>query len=863
LSQLIPAGLLLALAFYLGCFELADYDFWWHVRTGQLIGERGIPMTDWFSFTSEENTWIDVQWAFQLGIAALYHAIGIPGLVLCKAIIGTAVVFVALLARRSGWPVELQLSVWLPALLLMSSRFYVRPEILTLLFTAAYLTVLFHAERRPGLLWLLPLIQVAWANVHGLFVFGPILLAMYLVEALLRIDRQQGVFRHLMPTTLLVGVACIVSPYGWANVLLIPELWLKMSAEGRLYRETVAELESVGSFIRHGGGWNPYIWLLIGLLALAAISVVTAWRSILKDRRAFRVLALLAFGWLSLQATRNGNHFALVAGVVIGWNLAESRIWPALHVWVGGMLSSLTILAVGVFVVSGRWYLITDQDRRFGIAERREFISHDGMELAGSPGMPERAAVFHFGHAAAFIYHNGPEQKVFFDGRLELHSTELYQHYLELERDLQTGTQWDARLQAWGVGLLLIDGEYGHAMQAAVFNHPAWRCIHFDNAIAVFLRSSHSPQRFVNPWDPVRALFDGPGRAEDYRLSEPTSPPRWILIGPDDLLRDHDDMSAARRFQLGWLLAHRPDSDPTLRDAVLWQSARASLRAVRRRPWSAETFRYFGAALEALALASDADHGSNHATKQWDATSGLVPAMSIVALQRALACDADDATANLLLCEAYARYGALQSSLAPLERLSRRRAVNRALVQSQANAPQLIAERRRLLADAQANVKLPLDASVSFSDLERAARAGIIDEGLARFRFEPSVELSADQIDRVGTWLLSLGRVNDAAAVYESAAAQTHLTPARIAARLGCCAQAVGRYADALRHYERAAQADAKFFEPWFGLAILHLLAGDRPSLESALGHAAKIANAGNQRAAVQRLERMLERSPR
>jgi hypothetical protein len=41
---------LLALAFLLGCFPMGDFDVWWHLRSGQLILERGeVPRTDWFS----------------------------------------------------------------------------------------------------------------------------------------------------------------------------------------------------------------------------------------------------------------------------------------------------------------------------------------------------------------------------------------------------------------------------------------------------------------------------------------------------------------------------------------------------------------------------------------------------------------------------------------------------------------------------------------------------------------------------------------------------------------------------------------------------------------------------------------------
>ncbi len=34
-------GALLGVTFLLGCFPMGDFDVWWHLRTGQLILERG------------------------------------------------------------------------------------------------------------------------------------------------------------------------------------------------------------------------------------------------------------------------------------------------------------------------------------------------------------------------------------------------------------------------------------------------------------------------------------------------------------------------------------------------------------------------------------------------------------------------------------------------------------------------------------------------------------------------------------------------------------------------------------------------------------------------------------------------------
>jgi len=101
--HLIVLAALLALTFLLGCFPMADFDVWWHLRTGQLILERGeVPRTDWFTYTNATRPWIDLYWLFQVGLALLFRAGGASALVLLKATSGTAIVALSLIARRRG-----------------------------------------------------------------------------------------------------------------------------------------------------------------------------------------------------------------------------------------------------------------------------------------------------------------------------------------------------------------------------------------------------------------------------------------------------------------------------------------------------------------------------------------------------------------------------------------------------------------------------------------------------------------------------------------------------------------------------------------------------------------------------------------
>ena len=80
--------LFLALTFLLGIFPLKDADFYWHLRTGDLIRKTGeIPRVDFYTFTRQGTPWIDLHWMFQVGVSWLYERGGVPALTLAKAVI--------------------------------------------------------------------------------------------------------------------------------------------------------------------------------------------------------------------------------------------------------------------------------------------------------------------------------------------------------------------------------------------------------------------------------------------------------------------------------------------------------------------------------------------------------------------------------------------------------------------------------------------------------------------------------------------------------------------------------------------------------------------------------------------------------
>src|SRR5262245_45814658 len=161
---ILLAGMLLW-TFLSLCYPLMDTDFWWHLKTGELILQEGrVPQVDWYTFIDVDHppAWIDLHWGFQILITLLYRWGGVNLIILVKAAIITGAVAVAWFAGGRDLPAWARVALWILPIICISGRGYERPEMLSQLFLAGWLWMTREVERRPQLIWLLPVMQVLW-----------------------------------------------------------------------------------------------------------------------------------------------------------------------------------------------------------------------------------------------------------------------------------------------------------------------------------------------------------------------------------------------------------------------------------------------------------------------------------------------------------------------------------------------------------------------------------------------------------------------------------------------------------------------------------------------------------------------------
>ena len=320
-------------------------------------------------------------------------------------------------------------------------------------------------------------------------------------------------------------MACLLNPYGLRGALFPVEVIFGRGGDHLFYRQYIAELRPVWSFVSRDAT-NPYV---LAFLATFAIGVAAALAALAARRLTFFRAALLLlaglFGW---SATRNVALFALIYATLTTWNLHDawaartegraatsrqerrrkqdlprdlSRLAEAL---VGG---ALVLLAASI--VTGTFYAWAGEGRRLGLGERSDWYAHDAQRFLVREGMPRRAVVWSVGEANLTLFHGGGRVQVYMDPRLEVAPRELFERYLEVVRAMNAGdtARWERLIhrpdaaEPWPS--ILLDRAQGERAIAGVLRAPGWRPVYADGLAVVFVREEFADAR---GWPRVASL---------------------------------------------------------------------------------------------------------------------------------------------------------------------------------------------------------------------------------------------------------------------------------------------------------------------------------------------------------------------
>jgi hypothetical protein len=551
-----PLLLVLSAALLMGWFsqEIADPDFWWHLKTGQyVLQEHSLPVPDPFAYTTtmgspaypgETRTRyfnLTHEWLAQVLLYLVYRAGGFGGVVLVRAALLTLVsATVGLVAYRRSGGFYRALAAAFASAGVMSAFAADRPFVITFLLLAAAIAILEWAGRESrSALWLLPPLLLIWANCHGGYFLGWVVLAAYLGEALFLRWRNGP-----LPGDRMLWAVCGVSialsglnPDGFR----IPQILGYY--RGSYLTSTLLE-------------WAPTQWWPPHWYSLLLFGAVAA---MLWARRRVRAVDWLLFAAFTLAA------FAAYRNVVLIGLLAPILIVSYLPNWKRGsppllQYSAAAAVAAGLAagIAGGSFFQFRANPWKWPSGAADFLLAHRIT-----------APMFNsYEYGGYLMWRLWPQERVFIDGRALNES--VFQDYARIlyNHDETGGKSAPQLLDKYGVQAIVMNGFeyvtgnlYKLAPALADPQQTEWRLVYSDPQAMVFLR--HPPPD-VQPLSSLAALEHLEAECDLHIQHEPQYPRCARSLG--QVFSRLSDFPRARRW-IGIYLGLPHDRDPEAEDA--------------------------------------------------------------------------------------------------------------------------------------------------------------------------------------------------------------------------------------------------------------------------------------------------------
>lgn len=383
-------GLIVLYAFLAGLRTVADPDLGWQMAAGRwIVQHKQIPSVDVFSYTAHGQPWI-----YPVGSQLLLYLVYAVGGYALLSLLGATVCALCV------WIVVRRGSLWTAALAaiavtVIADRTMARAAMFTMLLFASLLTVLwrYHQTGRAPL-WTLPLLMLAWVNLHLGFVAGLALIAAYvgieMIETTHAPRRKMALDRLRRSWVWLVAAvfATLINPWGWGvyralarqqSAMKQQSFWIAEWAPLRLNWTAISS-----AFSLHTTKGDIYL-----LLAAAAAGVIVAmWR-----RRFAVALLLAAAAWLVTRHVRYDALFAVLVVVLasVAFGDATAHLAARFQSNRSLLLRRMAVLLIAAFVlfriselVRGRNYLEANESVAFGVGLSPQMPSGAARFLAGA-----------------------------------------------------------------------------------------------------------------------------------------------------------------------------------------------------------------------------------------------------------------------------------------------------------------------------------------------------------------------------------------------------------------------------------------------------------------------------------------------
>lgn len=497
---------IMGIAYYITVkYNNSDWDLWARLAVGKIFSQIGNVLPhDIFAYTQIKQFWVDHEWGAGAVFYYLGHNFGDTGLLTLKFLILFAIamfVFATNQNRRDGSEKPYRLSYYILLFWAICPAFdnVIRSHVFTYFFFAFWIFALDKVRQGQNkYVWILPVTMLIWANMHGGFLAGLGIVALFALGELIN-RRSPLKYLIILATS---GLATLINPYGF-------KYWSYLLSAVTMDRPFVNEWAPLNFF----GSVSQVIGFKI-FVALTLLSLIYMLIKRFKEINWAEILILVVTFYMGMKHIRHVIFFAIAAASYIYYWLYPAINWYTFNV-VGKLYSLFPPLLrkigklhreIFVYTIIFIFSLVSLVSLPRSVAVRDGMFPTKAVKFIQINHLSGNLLVlFNWGSYALWKLY--PQCRVAVDGRYE----EVYTDALigDIARFHYVGASWDGLLRNYHTDLMLIPTEYDDLTRNLLMLDD-WKVVYKDKLAMVFVPKSKSKRH----WKMPPAKFDA--AAEKY-----------------------------------------------------------------------------------------------------------------------------------------------------------------------------------------------------------------------------------------------------------------------------------------------------------------------------------------------------------
>jgi len=410
---------------------VSSNDLWLLLKeAGDIVASGSVPRFEQYSAVAFGRPYLAHEWLSGLVFLGIFNLGGGEALTVFRASVMLAMLLLLWYSLEKG---NRRFMIAAPLLALAAYtiliRVFVRPHIFTHLFLCVWVFSLEHwrRERRPGYLILLVPLQILWANLHGGYIFAPVLGALMTGAIAVLVvfpgwSKYESYTWSDVRTLALLTAACLAVSLVNPNGPRLLEFSLSIGLGSDYIKQAVFEWASpLGARYAQSYGREA----AIGMILLVWLGLGAN----IKPRPFVDAAIALLATLISLQAIRFLSFIGILGFpiAVRAWRAAADTYInrpplarrPLVEIFFFGLLLSSTL-------TYGFPYGATKHRQvGWGLGGRMPYQETAYIKEQGLAG-----AIFNdYGDGAFLIYHLSPKVRPVMDSRIDVYGRQLYQEY--------------------------------------------------------------------------------------------------------------------------------------------------------------------------------------------------------------------------------------------------------------------------------------------------------------------------------------------------------------------------------------------------------------------------------------------------